>query len=248
MTTYASPEDAYWAFFETFNKKDADAWADVMSYPHVRLSPFRESRIYSRASDYSAAASWERIEATGWVRTQGIEPERVHESDEGVHLGGGWTRFDAHGARIRENRVVYVMTRLGESWGIQARFGVDSYSADQEVRAAAEAALDSAERYLQARCAGDYIACAELCHFAMIEVQPGEVRRWTGASEYAERCAETAARLRAGAELTVVQVGASGANLALEGTTEEGKSEQAIVLVAYRDGRWGIRGQSVIRR
>ena len=36
MGRYASPEEAYWAFFETFNRKDAEAWAGVMNHPHVR--------------------------------------------------------------------------------------------------------------------------------------------------------------------------------------------------------------------
>ncbi len=37
MGRYASPEEAYWAFFETFNRKDAAAWAGVMNYPHARV-------------------------------------------------------------------------------------------------------------------------------------------------------------------------------------------------------------------
>ena len=39
MGRYASPEEAYWAFFETFNRKDAEAGAAVMNYPNVRVAP-----------------------------------------------------------------------------------------------------------------------------------------------------------------------------------------------------------------
>ena len=39
MGAYASPEDAYWTFFDRFTAKDAPGWAACMSYPHVRVSP-----------------------------------------------------------------------------------------------------------------------------------------------------------------------------------------------------------------
>ena len=101
MGHYATPEDAYWAFFDQFNANSADGWAGVMSYPHVRVSPPRggatprtASRVFATAADYAAqaAATFERIRATGWVRTEGIEPERVHTSEDRVHLAG---RVDA---------------------------------------------------------------------------------------------------------------------------------------------------------
>ena len=103
MGRYASPEEAYRAFFETFNRKDAEAWAEVMNYPHVRVAPVggaevnkasagvprTPARLYPTVADYAAAADWERFERTGWVRTEGIPPQRIHESENVVHLAGG---------------------------------------------------------------------------------------------------------------------------------------------------------------
>ena len=136
MGSHESPEAAYWSFFDRFNAKDAEGWAAAMSYPHVRVSasapPTRGGRFDPRTAsfltptpaDYTSMATqagWERFEATGWVRTQGLEPRRVHETDDKVHLAGGWTRYRADDSPIISNRVLYVLTRLEQGWGIQAR-------------------------------------------------------------------------------------------------------------------------------
>ena len=138
MADYANPEDAYWAFFEAFNAKDRDGWADVMSYPHTRVSARGSVRYYQTPRDYAEGASWEAIEATGWVRTRGIEPVRLHESADKVHLAAGWIRYDAEDEPILSNRVTYILTRVEGSWGIQARFGTDSFNEDESVQASAE--------------------------------------------------------------------------------------------------------------
>ncbi len=104
-----------------------------MSYPHVRVSADAAApRLYPTARNYAQSASWDRFKATGWVRTDGIEPVRTHESADKVHLADGWTRYTAAGERILSNRVTYVLTRIDGSWGIQARFGVDSLDGHAE--------------------------------------------------------------------------------------------------------------------
>ena len=130
MGHYDTPEDAYFAFFERFSAEDAAGWAACMSYPHVRVAPPREgvdarttARYYPTPEDYAAAADWTPFKAAGWVRTQGVEPVRLHESDDMVHLLGGWTRYNKDDEPIVSNRVTYLLTRLDTGWGIQARFG-----------------------------------------------------------------------------------------------------------------------------
>ena len=147
---FASPEDTYWAFFEAFNAKDAEAWAGVMSYPHVRVSGRGSSRYFETPEEYASGRSWEQFEATGWVRTQGIEPTRLHESADKVHLAGGWTRYNDSDEPILSNRVTYILTRLDGSWGIQARFGVDSFTESENTEESATAAVDVVERHLEA--------------------------------------------------------------------------------------------------
>ena len=141
-TSLASPEDAYWAFFEADSAKDAEAWAGVMSYPHVRVSARGTASYYETPEAYASGASWESREATGWVRSRGIEPTRLHESADKVHLAAGWTRYNAADEPILSNRVTYILTRLDGSWGIQARFGVDSFTEGENTDESAAAAVD----------------------------------------------------------------------------------------------------------
>ena len=67
----ATPEEAYFEFFRADSAKDAEAWAAVMSYPHVRVSATGRSPYYETPEDYAARASWTAREATGWVRSRG---------------------------------------------------------------------------------------------------------------------------------------------------------------------------------
>ncbi|MDP6606546.1 MAG: hypothetical protein QF664_09855 [Dehalococcoidia bacterium] len=248
MTTYAAALDAYWAFLETFNSKDPDAWADVMSYPHVRVSPRGDSHIFETAADYSSThASWQRFEATGWVRTQGIEPETVHQADDTVHLAGGWTRFDADDGIILENRVTYVITKVGESWGIQARFGVDSWGGEQGASPTETAAVDLIERYIKAWGAQDLAACAALCNIPLIQANPGDVQRWPDAAACAEALSARPWAPLSSHDVRATQVGGTAVNVAVEATLDGGdRREQAAFLVTRRDDHWGIQGRSVI--
>ena len=125
-THFDTPEDAYFGFFEADAAQDGDAWGAVMSYPHVRVAASGEVLYFETARDYADAADWTSRVATGWVRTRGREPVRLHESADRVLLLGGWTRFNSDDEPILWNRVTYILTRLGDSWGIQARFALGS--------------------------------------------------------------------------------------------------------------------------
>ena len=189
MTRYETPEAAYWAFFSTFNDQDADGWAGVMSYPHLRVSALGRTSLYAKAADYSERASWDRIQASGWVRTQGIDPVRTRASATKVHLSGGWTRYDAEDESILTNRVTYIMTNIEGSWGIQARFGVDSLQDGLEGTSAdpsAEAATDLVERYLDGWDARALAECASYVHTPAFQVDVGIVRELPDATAYEE--------------------------------------------------------------
>lgn len=101
-------------------------------------------------------------------------------------------------------------------------------------------------RYLDAWDAKHFAACADLCNYSLIEVDPGSVRSLDAAAEFA---AALAARAWAGAierDIRAVQVGGSAANVAVEVTLAGGRREQALFLVTNRDGHWGIQGRSII--
>ena len=245
--TYDSPEAAYEAFFTHFNAEDAPAWANVMHYPHVRVSAGTGSdACYETPQDYAARASWDRFKADGWVRTQGIEPVRIHESDDKVHLAGGWTRYDAADEPIRSNRVTYILTRLEGSWGIQARFGTDSFEEAADTDPSQQAALDIVERHLDAWDARALPSCTALASYPLTEVGARDVTRYEDSAAYEAALtsqtwsATTTRRVRA------LQAGRTGVNVAVTVTLQNGRREQTLFLVAQHEEIWHISARSRI--
>lgn len=255
IATYKTPESCYWAFFERFNARDPAGWAGVMSYPHVRVSagapegrrgrffnPRTAARIYSDHHNYASTAEsmgWERFVATGWVRTQGLEPVRVHESDDMVLLAGGWTRRRADGSPIVSNRVLYTLTKLGGSWGIQARFGIDSFEPGSDQESLARAALRSAARRQAARRAGDFESWLDCFHYPLTAVlAPGCVVVAEDSDQLRAQGPIWAGEAGAGQGRTrVIAAGATGALLAQHPEAGSGTGRRA-ALLARREGAW----------
>ena len=252
MGRYASAEEAYRAFFENFNRKDAEGWAGVMSYPHVRVAPTggaevqkvaagvprTPARLFPTAADYAGAANWERFERTGWVRTEGITTERIHESETMVHLAGGWSRYNAAGEAFVTNRVCYILTKLEEGWGIQARFGVDSWVEGEDQSAAEGAARELVERAIGLELEGDIAAVAALCRYPLTIVGVGEVVQFGSAEELVEL--SQGAGPRAGTvSARVVQSGRRGVTLSARVETGDVVG-QRLVLVTLDEDEWKI--------
>jgi hypothetical protein len=248
MTHYDSPEAAYHAFFETFNREDAEAWADVMNYPHVRVSSRAAYRLFPTPQDYAERASWDRFKETGWVRSEGMDPVRTHESADVVHLAGGWSRYNAAGGVIHSNRVSYVTTRVDGSWGIQARFGVDSLEdgiPGKPSDPSAVAATDVVKRYFAAWDERDLAACASFGTYPLVRVGVGVVTVLPDEAAMEQALAAAPQARSISLEVRPVQIGTSGVNVAATLKNESGTAH-GLFLVANRDGRWGIVGRSVI--
>ena len=262
MGAHSTPTAAYWAFFDRFNARDPDGWAGAMSYPHVRVSaarpptprggvnPRTASGLYQTPDDYASMArraGWERFEASGWVRTQGVTPRIVHASPSKAHLAGGWTRHRADDSEIISNRVLYVLTQTAEGWGIQARFGIDGYAQGEERRTERAAALSALERTMQALEAGKVDAWLGTFHYPLTLVGgAGEVT----VIEDAERMrdaygdwASAALPIRYSAD--VLAAGRSGVTLA-QSITRGGDSFAQAFLIAERGGDWKILAVSAV--
>ena len=253
MGAHSSPTAAYWSFFENFNAKDPDGWAAAMSYPHTRVSaappsrtPRTTSGVYPKQADYARWAEelgWERFEATGWVRTQGVTPRVVHASERKVHLAGGWTRYRADDSKILTNRVLYVMTRTDDGWGIQARFGVDSFGEGGNAAAGREA-VAAAERLGALLNQGDHDAVAGLIDYPFTIVGVGEVLRIGSAAEQFANSSGRSLGAVAGSA-RVVQAGSSGVSVAWT-LLENGVEREEILLMVGRGGEWRLAAASAI--
>ena len=255
MGAHPTPTAAYWAFFEHFNAKDPAGWAGAMSYPHIRVSaapprrqdaqpgPRTASGLYPTPEDYAsmaANAGWGRFEATGWVRTQGLTPRVVHSSADKVHLAGGWTRYRDDDSAILTNRVLYVMTRMDEGWGIQARFGVDSFKAD----ASGEAAVAAAERLGELRNAGDFEAFAQCLLYPLIIVGVGEVHRIESAEQFLAVSAAQPIEAVPGS-VSVVNTGTSGVNVAARRRANGVERDEILLMVQHGD-EWQLAAVSAV--
>ena len=242
---FATPEDAYRAFFRADSAQDAKAWANVMSYPHVRVSAHGSTAYFETPEAYASGASWTRRMATGWVRSVGIPPTRLHESADKVHLAGGWTRYNAKDEPILRNRVTYVLTRVDGAWGIQARFGTDSFAEGGQYDAAP--AIDLVRGHLQALARRDFAAAASSCRHPFAEVGVARVDIFRAAADLENSFAAAAAPEAAG-EIVAAQSGSDGVVVAATWDDANSDGVQAVFVVGRREGLWRIAGRSAMRR
>lgn len=243
---FESPEDAYHQFFRADSAQDAEAWAAVMSYPHVRVSARGTGLYFETPAEYAAGASWSAREATGWVRSVGIEPVRVHESAGKVHLAGGWTRYNAGDEPILRNRVTYILTRVDGSWGIQARFGTDSFGEDGAVDASAP--IGVVAEHLDRVAVGEFDAAGRSVSHPLVDVGIGRVDRYRDHAQVVEGLAAAAGRPRSVVGIHSVQAGTRGAVVAATWEATDGDRVQAVFLVGRLEGAWRLGGRSIIAR
>lgn len=243
---YDSPEAAYEGFFTHFNAEDAAGWASVMSYPHTRVSGAGRRAWYGTAEEYAQIRPWPAFKEAGWVRTDGLTPTRIHESADKVHLAGGWSRMNAANEPYISNRVTYVLTRLPEGWGIQARFGTDSFEPGEDTSASERAALEVVTQHLDAWDAQNLEGCAALASYPLTDVGVGAVDRYEDAATYEATLAAQPWSPTTSREVTAHQVGRTGVNVGVIATLDDGRREQALFLVSQDDEGWRIAARSRI--
>lgn len=109
------------AFLAAFNARDEAAWADTLSFPHVRMAsgtvlvyPDREAFI--AAMDLDAFA-----ETTGWRRSTWDDMTIVQSSADKVHIRVRFSRFDENDELIASFDSLYIIEPADGRWGVRAR-------------------------------------------------------------------------------------------------------------------------------
>ena len=221
------------------------------SYPHVRITPTTKlegmdaktsSFFVETPEEYATKADWTSREATGWVGTRGREPVRFHESANKVHLLGGWTRYNKDDEPILSNRVTYIMTKPGDSWGIQARFGVQAFDGPSEEVGNTCVAL--VEQYVDAMKAGDDATRINLVRFPFVIVGVGEVTVIDDAAEMQALLNNAQPRKITASIVQALQTGTRGAIVSAAVAFDTGERENHLLLVGQLDGKWSIAGVS----
>ena len=245
-THFKSPENAYFGFYEADASQNGDAWAAVMSYPHVRVAASEQTVYYETARDYADAQDWTSRVATGWVLTRGRPPVRLHESHNKVHLVGGWTRYNAEDRPILWNRVTYITTKPADSCGIQARFALGTYDGKDDEAAtslAEEAAISVVQQYYDALDKKDGNACAKFCRHPMIDVGVGEVSRIEDTVQLAQQINQGSTPF-SNRDIRTAQAGPDGVLVEATADLASGGGEKSILVVGRNEDTWKIAGIS----
>lgn len=242
-----SPENAYEGFFTTFNAQDTKRWVTVLNYPHVRVSPRGSSQVIDTEEANIPDESWEQVRATGWVRTVQIPSSTIHKSEEKAHLSGGWTRYNVNDEPILSNRVTYVMTRVGSQWGIQARFGVDSFKDSETNTEAASACEKLVADYCVAFGAREWKLCVNLANYPLTNVGIGTVEQFNTALDLENWLSSHPLEPISSFRVKAVQVGRRGVNVAASCISTDGGIQDVLFLAGRPKDDWRIIGQSMMR-
>jgi hypothetical protein len=107
------------AFFKAFNARDMEALKDSLNYPHVRIAIGRVAIAKDR-SEFRGGFDG-LAEREGWDRSTLDKADVVHASDNKVHFAIEFSRYKKDGTKYVTHKSLWIVTRLGDHWGVQAR-------------------------------------------------------------------------------------------------------------------------------
>ncbi len=248
-------------FFETFNSRNPLLWANSLHYPHIRKpgvgKPVRPSEPSLSAEDYASRFDYSQIMRTGWDHTEIESKSIVHITGDKAHIAALYHRYNEQGDIIRTTRVTYLVTRLDEQWGIQARFSAgEPYETKTESRRAETAALEAVDRYLNAFYRGESSDWASTLCYPFVNVRVGGLDEIKGPEDVARfDRSRFDTQIKEGQmtwkSLRVIQSGLDGVNVVAE-LSRRGPSGQLLAslcglyLVTNLQGQWGVIGCSII--
>ncbi len=101
------------------NRRDEAAVNRVLHFPHVRLAGGRVT-VWDTAGSYRLDDFLARA-GDGWHESRWDERAVVHAGADKVHLAVQFSRWRADGSLIGRYRSIWIVTRVGGAWGVQAR-------------------------------------------------------------------------------------------------------------------------------
>ena len=106
-------------FFEGFNAEDDARIREALQFPHVRIA---SGTVRVVDAPDSFRTPFDRLkEHEGWHHSSLDRAEVVHESADKVHFDVAFSRYHADGTKYATHEALWVVTRLDDHWGIQAR-------------------------------------------------------------------------------------------------------------------------------
>ena len=109
------------AFLEAFNNLDEAAWADTLTFPHVRIASGTVV-VYPDRNEFIAAMDLDAFaETTGWRRSTWDDMAVIQSSARKVHIRVRFSRFDAEDELIASYDSLYIIEPKNGRWGVRAR-------------------------------------------------------------------------------------------------------------------------------
>ena len=107
-------------FMQALNAYDASAMDASMHFPHVRFAG-GQIKIYPKAGD-NPMDLFERLRREdNWKYSEWVTRELVQCSEIKAHYALSYTRFRADDSIMGVYESLYVLTKVGDAWGIQMR-------------------------------------------------------------------------------------------------------------------------------
>lgn len=230
-------------FIETWNSRDAEAWAASLNFPHVRPGPLGAIVVAKDAAEYISRVDFDRVVATGWDHSEWDYRQVVHTSIAKIHVVGQWSRYNKAGEKILANPVTYIVTRVDGDWGIQSRFSADD-PGEEDTTSMESRVFKLIETFVTHSNASNQAACAELLNYPHFGVGIGSLAETDAAAEFSPPGGKIAID-----SLVSLQSGRRSMNAAMDITLSNeagGRPMQAIVNVTERDEHLGIQAWSLL--
>ncbi len=234
-------------YLDGLNARDPASWAASLNYPHVRIRVGGAPEVWPTAEAYGAA----------FATAQAFRPTWDHSIWSSTEVP--WCTADAAYARVHTLQVdatdavqesllgVFVLTRRGGRWGVQARF-TDLVPAEGELRAdAVRGARHGLEEYLAAQQRDSREAMVAAANLPLVTIVDG------GVAEYASPSDLLAAASAGGLDLCGPLPEVSEALLADRsmvimtghvggGAQTTGTPLPNLYVLTDQDGHWGVSG------
>ena len=109
------------AYLDAVNRRDAQAFAATMHYPHYRVTRAGQVQAWEEAREVASTMTFDRLASTGWVRTAAHNVNPVQVSADAVNVALELLRYNAAGEQIARFDTLYLVTREDGRWAFQGR-------------------------------------------------------------------------------------------------------------------------------
>jgi hypothetical protein len=106
-------------FLDALNRRDEAALNAALHFPHLRLAGGRLT-VWERPGSYRLAEFLGRA-GEGWHESRWERRQPVHAGPDKVHLAVEFSRWRVDGSLIGRYPSLWIVTRSGDRWGVQAR-------------------------------------------------------------------------------------------------------------------------------